>query len=697
MGHVEIALRVAAALWLIGCTLIASYRIGSAVVGPRGLALRWTAVAMAGMWLATVGFHLLLALGWFTLPAALAAVTLLGLGALVVAPRRAPLSRAVAGDARRLRALGAAHRRSPNRAATFFFLAMGVPIVLRTLIVPPLGWDTLTYHGVRAALWVQSGRYTFDPAPGPWTVYRHFFAGSEVLAAWAILPLHGDLFAGLVSAVQWLGVGLAGYAAARELGLRDPYASTAAGVGLFIPTLQLLVGSGYVEPALYAALLGSVALALRFLRQPRGAVACLALAAGGLAVGIKLTAALPALAIGALVALWGLLARRPGAPRLPMWIGLGGFAALAPVLPWVWHCYRETGYLVTMPVQVLGVRLGESDPALAWFLERPGLAPYTWEAEESALEAVFAPPGTATEALGLFSLLPLALFPLGLAIRARRHPLQALLLLGAFLAMLAFYYLPAVSVPRLLWSTNASRFLIGVVLLALPVSFLWCPAWPRAGQLYRRLVLLCSGFYAWFFAHFLWSAAELQDAPVVLLALVAAGLLAWRLARRSRALALAFAVGFLIAGGVLLEAHRIATRYVTARESNQLHWQPKYWVDAAQLLDDPAQPHVIALTSGPEQNYDHWFSLYFLGRELQNRLTYLPVSRDGSILPFGSTGELERQADRESWLRRLRRRRVTEVMTFRPLSVEKGWMDGMPERFQKLTGGDDWGLYRILR
>ena len=702
MSLLETALRAAAALWMIACTLAAAYRIGFAIVGARGLALRFCAVGLAGMGLATAGFHLLLPCGAFTLPAGLAACTLLGLGAWFLAPGKAPLAAAAALDARALRRLLKAHRGSPERISTVLFAVFAVPLALRTLVVPPLAWDTLTYHGLRAALWVQNGQYTFDPAPGSWGHYRHFFAGSEVLTAWAMLPMHGDLFAGLASAVQWAGVGLAGYAYARELGLREPYASTAAGVGLFIPTLQLLVGTGYVEPALLAALLATVALALRFFRRPDPRLACLALAGCGLMAGMKLPGVPPALVLGGfviLVALREVFARRPGASRRRArqltGLALGGLLALVPVVPWMAHCYKETGYLVTLPVQVLGVKLGVSDPADAWFLDRPELTPYRWDTETAALRAIFARPGRKTEALGLFTLLPLLLFPFGLVPLARRRPLAAGLVLGLVLTVIAFYASRDVTVLRLLWSANLSRFLLPGVLLALPVSLLWCPAAPRAGRVYRGLLLGSAAFYAGSFARFGWAAVELGDVTLTLVVLGAGFLLARRLARSSPRLALGFAVAFWIAGSVRLAVRREETRPLTARESLQLHWQPKYWTDAAQLLDDPGEPQRIAITSGPQQDADNWFAYSFLGRNLENRLTYVPVTRDGDIVPLGPGYELERSARRQRWLERLDERGVTAVMSFRPLSIEQRWMDEMPKRFEKLAGGPDWGLYRV--
>ena len=47
-------------------------------------------------------------------------------------------------------------------------------------------------------------------------------------------------------------------------------------------------------------------------------------------------------------------------------------------------------------------------------------------------------------------------------------------------------------------------------------------------------------------------------------------------------------------------------------------------------------------------------------------------------------------------VKNLERRGITEVLSFPPRSLELGYMDKLPERFEKLDGDGSWGLYRVL-
>jgi hypothetical protein len=86
-----------------------------------------------------------------------------------------------------------------------------------------------------------------------------------------------------------------------------------------------------------------------------------------------------------------------------------------------------------------------------------------------------------------------------------------------------------------------------------------------------------------------------------------------------------------------------------------------------------------------------------MGRRLQNRLRYVVPTRDGGVAHYGKGGDLDQRADRASWLGRLDLAGATEVLTFPPRSIEQGWMDEAGDRFEKLAGKDDWGLYRVRR
>lgn len=684
------------AAWLCACLFLACNRIvwslGRGAPGP----LRWTALLVTGMAVATVGFFLLFPLGLFRpVPAAVAAGALLGVVRWLLP---GPSSGALLGrDLRILRWLFRPRQRRILDALWIVFVPPAVLVVARTLASPPLAWDTLTYHGPRAAFFVQNAGFTFEPGPGSWSLYRHFFAGAEVLVAWAMLPFHSDLLASLVNGVEWLGLGVACWALARELGLRGLHAALSAWASLFVPTLLVEVPSGYVEVPLMLCVVASLVFALHFLRRSRAVWAFFAIAAGGLASGIKVQGALPA----AVVTLWLLAAcvlsprHRSRAAGLAMAAGVA--VALLAVLPWTIPPWRETGApLSPMPVELFGLALGKADPAMLWYRMRDVSEAYTWERELSVLRMIFAPPGSKTESLGLWSMLPLLVFPVGWALQLRRRPAEMGMLLVAILGTLALLWSPALNVPRLHWSLSISRYLVGAVLIALPISLAIARRLPRLGTLYAHLLLGGFAFYAISYSLFGWAPYEilfvvtLLTAAAVLVAAVAAA--TRRSARGGRWVASIALLALLCA----VERGQTMIRHQVLALGTQVHGVPRFWLEGARALDQPSRRFEIAVTSGARQESDQWFAYPFLGRRLQNRLHYVPITRDGEIAHFGPGHHRERRARRAAWLRRLEERGITHVVSFFPHSIEQGWMESLPRRFERVVGNEEWGVFRVI-
>jgi hypothetical protein len=681
---------------MVASLLASSYWLAWWLLGPRPFALRWVATVGLGMWISTIGFHLLRAGGCFTLTAALPAS--MGLAAVVIGglSRRVPSIRVmVAADRRALGRLARSYWRQPWRQPALVFTPFVAAIVGHTLIAPPLAWDTLTYHGPRAVLWVQTGQATFDPAPGSWSIYRYHFAGAEVFLAWPMLVFRSDVLAGLATAVQWLGIGLAAWALGREVGLRGANAELAALSILFIPSLQLLVGTGYVEPALNCALTSGLALACRFLRSRgigAGLAACMAL---GVAGGTKFPA-LPPVAIAISVMLVAVIAR-PGRDQRWWFVAVGVPAAAVCVFPWIGVAIAETGAPFSpIPLRVFGMTLGSSNAAMEWYLLRPDLEPYRWMTEFRALLTVIGIPWKPSEALGLITVAALVASPLGFRVVLRERPLAAAMLLVVAGTILTGHFSPGASVVRLGWATHVARFLIPLAIIVIVVSLAWVDRPSGRGHSYRNLLFGMTVLSAALHVAFGWAPHEYADTVVaiaVLVAIVAAA--AW-LARRSVPVAIVGIVAAVTASVLVLGSWVRVTRYDAARSARQLHPVPWYWVDGARLLDDPSRPRVVAFTAGSRQAADHWFTYLFFGQEFQNRIVYIPVSRDGRIIEFGPRGELEGAADKEAWLERLRTEGVTEIVSLAPPSVEQWWMETQPDRFERLTGIPGvWGVYRV--
>jgi hypothetical protein len=162
-------------------------------------------------------------------------------------------------------------------------------------------------------------------------------------------------------------------------------------------------------------------------------------------------------------------------------------------------------------------------------------------------------------------------------------------------------------------------------------------------------------------------------------------------AQRTAVPALVFAV---VVG--LFQLRSTEQRYELLANRNVVADIFRYWWVAARIVDEEPAPVRLALTAGDRQDADNWLIYYFMGRDLQNTLHYVPISTSGEIVPFGPEAERARRGDVEAWKARLRQMEITHVMSFFPTSVELGWMSADETSFERLTGYEDhWALFRV--
>jgi len=122
-----------------------------------GLLIRAGAAAIACGWLLSVLFAVLMTLRLFRpVPATAAALVLAWLAGLLRSAGQ-DLKTNIIRDGEVLRALiqSATSGWTAVGVAAFAFLA--ALLLVRSLSLPLLGWDTLTYHGVKSALWIRAG------------------------------------------------------------------------------------------------------------------------------------------------------------------------------------------------------------------------------------------------------------------------------------------------------------------------------------------------------------------------------------------------------------------------------------------------------------------------------------------------------------------------------------------------------------
>ena len=685
------------ALVFLGSSIAIGWPLAARWAPREGVLLRGLAAGVVALVVLTVVFHVLLALSLFD--RVVASVVLL---VIALATRRCLPAAEAWRTNRAFWRFCARLRGKPLSFVLGLALVFVLLTVVRSLMLPTVGWDSITYHYVKAGMWVQSGGPITLEAPGGWSMYRSIFGGGEIFTAWAMLPFGNDLLAGAVDAIFWIANGLVLYALARELGIRVRHRAVLALYAMFLPAAWDAVGWGYVDLSNTALLLTGVLFATRYFRTGRTPLVWIALLALGLAAGIKLTS-VPFLAgTGFVLALW--MVAKGGEVRRPALATLmgGGLVAFVLVSPWLVSNFLDSGSPLRFPLTLFGIRLGADNPAFAWSQDRQ-LAAYTFAAEWRALKLLFQLPTVNESHLSMLSVLPLSLAPIGFArlFRARaelRAPLVLMALLG--LSVLVAFYDRAFSFSRLEFTWVNGRFLMPIVFLSLPLAF---TALPARGRLRDGLMFYLVLGFAVHFACF-GPMRVMQPRPGVVLAGFAVGgvllalavLVVSRLGRPAHK-AVAFSLLLLGACTALERLRELDTRYLLLVGRNVSDDVFRYWWQSAHLAEREGDALRIAVTAGPRQDADNWLMYYFMGKDLQNTLHYLPISTDGSIIPFGPDTRRQDEGDVEAWLGRIEVQEISHVFSFFPSSLELGWMQARPGRFLRLNGNDQhWALYRVL-
>ena len=252
------AVGVVFALFAASALLLSAHTLSYRLAGRAPILIRWTATIAALIWLQTAIFHVLAFCRLFSRPAAGAVVAGLALTMWHTGGGLTGIRKLLARDRVFVSHLARLFRRSPFRGRFWLLTMLALPGFVRLLLLPPMGWDSLTYHALKAGMWVQNGGVDSMNGPGPWAYYRNMLAGGEVFLAWPMLALHSDAMTWVADLFQYLGLGFCLIVLARRLGVREPLASTLAAFVLALPAVRLLVGSGYVEVGLLLALVSAL-------------------------------------------------------------------------------------------------------------------------------------------------------------------------------------------------------------------------------------------------------------------------------------------------------------------------------------------------------------------------------------------------------------------------------------------------------
>lgn len=667
-----------------------SYRVACRAAGMAARAsVRLAAAGVAAVWMLVAMFWALAPFGLFRAPVAAALWALAGLAAWRVGDRDGVRARFKA-DIAAVR--GAFVSLGVDRWERWLLGAVGVFFalyLLRGLVAPPLAWDSLTYHLVHAGRYVQTGGLGREAAPDAWGYYEYFPAAGEVLWAWAMLGPRSDvLLAPAGVAVALLG-GLGVYAAARELEAPVRTAALAAFAFLASPVVSVFLTSAYVDVLVAGMFALGCFFLFRALRVPRVADVALAMAAFGVGAGAKYSM-LPIAGLAVAVLALAVLFRRPGALALGLLPGLVG--ACHSVRAWI-----ETGNpLYPMSLEIFGRRLA-GNPQLEWVLGPERFAndapPSAW----TLFSGMFMGTGVSSNHLnfGPGGLLLLVGAVAGALVLVRRRAWAGLLfLLGTVAINVALLMAPGAAALRYMWWWASGRHL-GPALVAVVLLVSVVP--DRAGRAFLALSIAGSLAMAlpWGFGPIGWGQALAGAVAVG----IAAGLavLIRRIPRlRAADPWLAAAVGLAVLAAGLHEL-RARTRHETYEAALQLETYDVHGLPGLgaahelwRRLDD-GRSRTVATTAGFVRNGHNWLRYPLMGSSLQNRLIYVPVTRDGSVIDYRE-GKAHAFADRAAWLARLDELDVDAVVVMAPVTCpEHAWIVADRERFQVIParGGAD--------
>ncbi|HWN44621.1 MAG TPA: glycosyltransferase family 39 protein, partial [Thermoanaerobaculia bacterium] len=548
---------------------------------------------------------------------------------------------------------------------------------LRGLFRPPLSWDSLMYHLLITATWLQEQRIAPIFGMHPTYFYGYQPSNGSVWLWWWMAPSHSELYANLAFFPQTALLALAAGGVARELGARRhwPLASL---FTLLVPVVIRFTATQYVDIFMGAAFTAAAFFALRWMREPRWSDAVLAGAGMGLAVGTKVLGIPFALALGLVVLLargsWGRRLPQLGAAVLSL-VLLGGFFyarnALEGAGPLAARCEGTPGAAASGPIPTIP-RIN----TVAFMIPRGEM---TWDV---LVDVFLGVPRPGSEEIGigpqLLLLLPVFLLPWLLSREVRRGAI--LVWSQVVIQLVLWVVIPYASS----WHVFANvRYLDGAIALMFAGAVALGERWVPDPALRVVALLFCIQDLIMF-------SSDMTRTVRLALGLVDAGLVAWALSegfrsftrRRARELALAgLALCLLLAPA--LARYRVKDRERAFRMEYTTHKIAAFlWAPAYGWLDKNGGDGTVAVAGSPS----NFFIYPVMGTRLERRATYVNVNRQDSRRATDYPGCDPRvDPDPQAWLENLVKQRVRWVFLHRfpqvkfPMEVE--WIQARPDLF----------------
>lgn len=562
-----------------------------------------------------------------------------------------------------------------TQAATLAVFAIFLIRIARGFIAPPMAWDTLTYHLLKAGRWVQSGHWVRDNAPDSWQFYEWFPPLGDVYWAWAMLGSHSDAWIALAGGLVWLSCAPGVYVMARLLGADINRAWLAMLVALSVPASLTFVTSAYVDNTPYALSMVGSAVFIAGVGAKSTRLVATATVAFSLAVGVKITF-LPFLAVGvALLALLQFCAR----PRQ---------AAVLWAIPAVIVCLFWQVYLVFVgktpfypaPFSVLGIQIEEGMPEFIahHYWDTTGV-PYLWELGRSARKFHWEFKDNIKNHLNLTLAFPIVVI-LGLAGFISKLRVDSwfikLGLTAIFMASASIFitfWAPSTMFYRLAWAYNMARFFLCFYAMLAVLGVLSSERWIKVVYL---LIVAINCIFA-FPRGWPWLDVQATFIGLVLMTMTTASLAFIRKGKFVFAASIATACLFLIYP--IRDVYRYQFYENSSKSYDIFRVGNRLQAGAAEYLDGHRSLK-IAFSGGHAGIAYRWFRYLFLGSRLQNEVVYISPTVDGSTYSHGVLPM--KQLSYEFWRKRALQYGLDYFVAIEPYPIELEWIIEDKQRYE---------------
>ncbi|GEM_PF-4476611 len=590
-------------------------------------------------------------------------------------------------------------------------LLVGANLV-RAMVIPPLAWDSLTYHLVRAALWIRDAGISDYNAPGSWQDYQSLMPLGDALSAGVMILPASDALVPLLWFGVWCFLGLTVYAAARGLGAGRAGAWLGATAVLFVPSVGGGMLVAYVDNLVGALAVATFALLLSEEGPEQVAPTVLAMVGVGAALAVKKTA-LPFVGAG-VAALAVRVIRNPEHRARRLFLGSVGFLILAgPPMAYFWIVEGSPLHPWGIDPSGLVSRVRGLLGAAATSLQGAGSAGgATGESQWVWLKYLlfkgygntftlshlgYGPGGPLIAIMGLAGL--------GLSVNRNEWTHNAFTIFAFLLAALAAVA-AVVQYPNL--DPNLARYSVGAIGLA------GAGAACFDSRLVRSVLVALIFGHAIYMAPVNWGPSDTEATLYWLLLSVPFWLIFGLIAFWSRdqgglrrLVAAGTAILILVVGtAATLEPVRQQFRYDIYTEATRgfsysnhpLVGADSYESSKLWAFLDEQHGVTTAVTVGWALGGLNWFVYPFFGSRIQNDVTYVPVTSDGSLMPLEEKRRRAGDGSYEAWRKRLEERGVDFVAALAPRPIEVTAMETHSNVFELVAQGPNPQnrLYRVL-